>query len=85
MVNSMDTTQYLDNGEWKIRPCTPEEQLEIDERRAAGIPVDVLNAPILEKLIQLDLKTIRALREGNTVKIAEHEQQAINLRSQLKK
>lgn len=43
------------------------------------------NAPILAALVEIDRKSIRAIREGNTARIAEFEQQAAALRLQLKK
>lgn len=43
------------------------------------------NASILSALEVIDRKSIRALREGNSVRIAELESQASELRLQLKK
>lgn len=42
------------------------------------------NADILAQLEQIDAKSIRALREGNTNRLAELEQQAQTLRGQFK-
>lgn len=39
---------------------------------------------ILIQLTQLDLKSIRAIREGNQARIADLEAQAVELRAQLK-
>lgn len=83
----MDKVCYWDEVEGcqKERDCTPEEQAEIDARRAAGPSPDEVNAPILASLEEIDRKSIRALREGNSVRIAELESQATELRLQLKK
>lgn len=41
------------------------------------------NAPILQQLDELDRKTVRALRAGETNRLAEYEAQAAALRAQL--
>lgn len=43
----------------------------------------IANAPIIEELQKIDLASIRPLRAGDGEKLAELEQQAIELRSQL--
>jgi len=73
------------DGEQRERDATPDELAEIESRRTAGPSSEMLNAPILAALSEIDRKSIRALREGNTVRIAELEQQAAALRNQLKK
>lgn len=49
------------------------------------ISPDQHNAPILAQLATIDSKSIRALREGDAVRIAALEAQAAALRSQLRK
>jgi len=48
-------------------------------------PPESANKAILAQLEEIDRKSIRALREGNNVRIAELENQAAALRLQLKK
>ena len=43
----------------------------------------IIKQDILKQLDQLDAKSIRALREGNTERIAQYEAQAQDLREQL--
>lgn len=83
----MDVIQYLDmeSMEWKTRPCTPEEQAEIDARRTAEPTAAEHNAPILAELERIDLKTIRPLREGDTERVEALKEQAAQLRAQLRK
>ena len=52
----------------------------VEERE---ISAAVHNSPILGRLQELDLKSIRALREGNTERLQELEAQAQSLREQL--
>lgn len=83
-------TDYVDYYDAEIgmqmrRPCTIEEQDEIDARRAKGIDIVIFNSPIIEKLEEIDRKSIRALREGNSNRIASLEAEAIQLRAQLRK
>lgn len=52
---------------------------------AIPLTKEELNAPILAQLTEIDAKSIRALREGNGARIADLEQQATTLRSQLAK
>lgn len=51
----------------------------------APVPMEVHNAPILAELARIDAKSIRALREGDAVRIADYEAQAAALRVQLRK
>lgn len=44
-----------------------------------------INAPITEQLEALDIKTIRALREGNASRLATLEAQAVEIRAKLAK
>lgn len=44
---------------------------------------DQLNAPVLAQLEEIDRRSIRALREGNTQRISDLEAQAVSLRAQL--
>lgn len=83
----MDMTQYLDmdSMEWKLRPCTPEEQAEIEFRRATGPTAEEINAPILAALAAIDLKTIRPLSEGEMDRVAILREEAAALRAQLVK
>ena len=83
----MDYVDYFDSesGEQKRRQCTDDEQAEIDNRRAIGIPVDEFNKPILAELEILDKKSIRALREGDSMRIQTIESEAMALRLQLRK
>ena len=57
---------------------TPEYIAEQKQKENAIIKQD-----ILKQLDQLDAKSIRALREGNTERIAQYEAQAQKLREQL--
>lgn len=43
----------------------------------------LINKPIYDQLDQIDLKSIRALREGNIQRIADLESEAATLRAQL--
>ena len=54
---------------------------------APPVPVsmEVYNAPLLAELERIDLKSIRALREGDAARIADFEAQAAALRVQLRK
>lgn len=87
----MDVTQYLDmdSMEWKTRPCTPEEQAEINERRTAGPTVEDINEPILKALTLIDQKTPRAVREaiktGDNSRVIALESEAAELRAKLVK
>jgi len=42
-----------------------------------------INYPVLEKLKEIDLQSIRSLREGNTDKLQQYTAQAVELRKQL--
>lgn len=46
---------------------------------------DAFNAPILAELAEIDAKSIRPLREGETARVAELAEQAAALRAQLRK
>lgn len=82
----MDFVTYLDSDNvQKIRPCTDEEQAEIDYRRTLGLGFEQRNAVILEQLAEIDRKSIRALREGDNARIADLESEAATLRSKLVK
>jgi hypothetical protein len=75
--------KVLDNG--VERNATPEEIAEIQKRQSAS---DLQNraarkTAILAELASIDLKSIRALREGNQQRIAELESQAVALRAEL--
>jgi hypothetical protein len=67
-------------GQFDTRDFTQEELAE-----AQRIDPKHFNKKILTELEELDRKSIRALREGNTARIEELEQQAVALRLQLKK
>jgi hypothetical protein len=47
--------------------------------------VEEYNAPILAQLAEIDAKSIRPLREGETARVRELAEQAAILRSQLRK
>lgn len=65
------------------RDMTPEEEAQ---RLFDMTPtVDQYNAPILAALEEIDAKTIRPLREGETARVAELAAQAAALRAQLRK
>lgn len=66
-----------------LRDCTPEEQADIDARRAAGPTASEVNPEILMRLEIIDRKSIRALREGDQARIASLEAEAAALRMQL--
>jgi cold shock CspA family protein len=55
----------------------------IIESRSVQLSNEEINAPILVKLSVIDLKSIRALREGDQVRIDDLEEQAAALRAQL--
>lgn len=65
------------------RDMTPQEE---DQRLIDMAPnLNQHNAPILAQLEVLDAKSIRPLREGDTVRVAAIEAQAAALRAQLMK
>lgn len=64
----------------KERPATIEETAEIDARKAQSART---RADVLADLAAIDMRSIRALREGNTARIAELEAQAVALRAEL--
>jgi hypothetical protein len=51
----------------------------------AQISAEQHNAPILAALDELDRKTIRPLRDGDSARVAAIEQQCVALRAQLRK
>lgn len=63
-----------------LRPADVPEKAEYSEQDA-----DVFREELLIKLEELDKKSIRALREGNEVRLMMLEQQAEKLRSMLRK
>ena len=77
--------------EQRERDSTPEEdaQRELDiqslsAKQENSLPTkEEINAPIYDKLLKIDLKSIRALREGNNTRILSLESQAAALRAQL--
>lgn len=71
----------------KERVATPAEEAEIEKlkSKASLITPENNNPPILAQLQLIDLKSIRALREGDTQRIADLESQAAALRLQLMK
>lgn len=87
----MDITCYYDkeSRSMKTRPCTPQEQQDIDAARAAGPGIDQLNAPIMAALQAIDSKTPRAVREalitGDKSRVQALEAEAAQLRAQLVK
>jgi hypothetical protein len=87
----MDKVCYWDEVEGcqKERDCTPDEQAEIDARRAAGPTPESINAPILAALTLIDAKTPRAVREaiqtGDNSRVLALEADAATLRAQLVK
>ena len=70
-----ETERPIDNFQFAD---TPEYIAEQKAKNNAIIKQD-----ILKQLDQLDAKSIRALREGNTERIAQYEAQAQDLREQL--
>lgn len=71
----LETERPIENFEFAD---TPEYIAEQEAKNNAIIKQD-----ILKQLDQLDAKSIRALREGNTERIAQYEAQAQDLREQL--
>jgi hypothetical protein len=71
----------------KARPATADEIAEINARKANKAIQDAMrhNAEILAKLEQIDRKSIRALREGDSQRIHALESEAAALRLQLVK
>ncbi len=67
--------------DFKARELTHSEYLQSGE--FATQQFNQLNADVLKKLEKIDLKSIRALRAKDDVKLLELEQQAVILRSQL--
>lgn len=79
-------TRYRATAQGHIEMTPEEEEAFIrDYQTPAPKTKQELNAPILAALAIIDLKTIRALREGNNGRINELEIQASILRSQLTK
>jgi hypothetical protein len=68
------------DGEAITRETTPEEQTEIDSRRPS---LDEINAPIISLLEKNDMKSIRALRDGDVEYIELLKAEAATLRSKL--
>ena len=67
------------------KDCVRITQAETDIFNAPKPPtVDEQNAPIKEQLNTIDLKSIRALREGDAVRLKVLDDQAKALRIQLK-
>ncbi len=87
----MSKTAYWDNDlkQMVLRDCTPEEEAEIDMRRAAGPSLEIVNAPILNALEVIDGKTSRAVREaiktGDNSRVLALENEAVALRAKLVK
>lgn len=81
----MSKVDYWDSEEGcqKTREATVDEQNEIDARIASPISKELVNAPILSALLDIDRKSIRALREGDSVRVKSLEDEAIELRKQL--
>ena len=74
-----------ESGRQKVRDATPEECNEIELRRQSAPSIESHNAPILAELARIDAKSIRPLREGDAVRVADLEAQAAALRLQLRK
>lgn len=76
-------------GEQVERDANAYEQAMIDMDRATPIPIDIVNASIMAALAEIDMKSIRAIRDalsgGSVDRVLELEQEAIILRAQLKK
>lgn len=99
MNGEIDYIDYWDAEEGKQlrRPCTPEEQAEIDARRAMAAAANTAaaqrvedeierhNAAILTALERIDARSIRPLREGNAARVAALEAEAAALRLQFRK
>ena len=67
-------------------PMTPEEEAEFEASRVPKPPTkEEVNAPILAQLSAIDLKSIRALREGDDARVSSLESEAATLRAQLVK
>lgn len=62
---------------------TPEELKEWDRELEPLIQRDRKVRDIQARLVEIDMKSIRALRANDNVRLAELEQQATKLRSQL--
>jgi len=73
----------VEKSEQGERDSTPEEdaQRELDLQRVN--PHSAHNERILSLLRQVDAKSIRALREGDSARITTLEEEAADLRSQL--
>lgn len=67
-------------GKMESRLCTAEEMAELAARRPSASST---NAPILAELEANDRKSIRALRENDTVRLAAIEADQVRLRSLL--
>lgn len=67
------------------RDCTPEEQAEIDARRAQAPMLDKLKRmdAIKAELAALDVKRIRPIAEGDTAYLATLNEQVATLRAEL--
>lgn len=68
----------------EIRDATDEEMADI-KNAANGIGFQMRNSAILAKLADIDIRTIRPLREGDAVRVAALEAEASELRAQLVK
>ena len=79
---------YWDNesNSQKVRDSTPAEDAQYEaDIAAAALDFTGFNAPILAQLEALDAKSVRPLREGDSIRVAQLEQQAAELRAQLRK
>ena len=78
-------TLYRATAEGQIA-MTLEEELEFEASREPQPPTnEEINAIIFAELKAIDMKSIRALREGDAKRITELESKASFLRSQLVK
>lgn len=75
----------LEDSSQKERDATPVEQAEIDQLRSVPPSKESINAPILAQIVQLDVKRIRPLAEGDSVYLARINAQIKELRAKLVK
>jgi hypothetical protein len=81
-VNMQIAYYDVEKNEMCLRDATAEEQVAILSASSDNT-FDSKNSDLLMQLEDIDKRSIRALREGNTARIQELETQAATLRLQL--
>lgn len=86
--DNVNQNAALEAGVWApyIAPPMPPPLTEAEREALRAPPTkEEINTPIFAQLITIDLKSIRALREGNQQLLNDYEKQAAALRAKLVK